>query len=133
MIRVLIVDDSPTTAKILQQLLEGDPEIEVVGLARNGQSAVDMTRQLKPHLITMDVFMPVMDGLAATRQIMAQTPTPILIVSAQTENKDMNVVFEAMQAGALDVMSKPSGFGFEPPEWENEFLTKVKKLAKFSL
>jgi len=131
MIRVLIVDDSPTTSRILQELLECDPDIEVVGLARDGQAAVDLTRQLKPHLITMDVFMPVMDGLAATRQIMEQTPTPILIVSAQAENKDMNVVFEAMQAGALDVMSKPSGFGLESPEWENEFLTKVKKLANF--
>jgi two-component system chemotaxis response regulator CheB len=130
MIRVLIVEDSPTTALILQALLDGDPEIEVVGMAENGKEAVEMTRRLKPDLITMDVAMPVMDGLEATRQIMTHHPTSIIMVTAQADNRELNVVFEAMGAGALDVISKPEGFGLEPPEWESEFLLKVKELGK---
>jgi two-component system chemotaxis response regulator CheB len=130
MIKVLIVEDSPTVATILQALLDNDPDISVVGQAKDGKEAVNMARELHPGLITMDVAMPVMDGLEATRRIMAENPTPIIIVTAQTNSKELNVAFEAMQAGALDVVAKPEGFGLEPPQWETEFLAKVKKLAQ---
>jgi len=129
MIRVLIVDDSNTIRMILKELLNNDPEIEVVGEAVDGQVAIDMTRHLKPDLITMDVAMPVMDGLAATRAIMEENPTPIIVVTAKSNFQEMNVAFEAMEAGALDVLGKPKGFGLEPPTWENEFLQKVKSLV----
>ncbi len=129
MIRVLIVDDSNTIRMILKELLNADPEIEVVGEAVDGRVAVDMTRLLKPDLITMDVAMPVMDGLKATRAIMKENPTPIIVVTAKSNFQEMNVAFEAMEAGALDVVAKPQGFGLEPPTWENEFLQKVKSLV----
>jgi len=129
MIRVLIVDDSNTIRMILKELLSGDPEIEVVGEAVDGQGAIDMTRRLKPDLITMDIAMPVMDGLAATRRIMEENPTPIIVVTAKSNFQEMNVAFEAMEAGALDVVAKPKGFGLEPPNWEIEFLQKVKSLV----
>jgi two-component system, chemotaxis family, protein-glutamate methylesterase/glutaminase len=129
MIRVLIVDDSNTIRMILKELLSADPEIEVVGEAVDGQVAIDMTRRLKPDLITMDVAMPVMDGLAATRAIMKEIPTPIIVVTAKSNFQEMNVAFEAMEAGALDVLAKPKGFGLEPPNWETEFLQKVKSLV----
>jgi two-component system chemotaxis response regulator CheB len=74
MIRVLIVEDSPTSRAWLKQLLGEDPEIQVVGQAVDGQQAVDMAARLQPDLITMDVVMPDMDGLEATRQIMARWP-----------------------------------------------------------
>ncbi len=130
MIRILIVDDSKTIRLILKELLDADPEIEVVGEAVNGLEAIDMTLRLKPDLITMDVAMPVMDGLAATRRIMSENPTPIIVVTANTNFREINVAFEAIQAGALDVLAKPEGFGFEPPNWETEFLLKVKSLVK---
>ncbi len=129
MIRILIVDDSATIRMILKELLNADPEIEVVGEAENGGEAVAMARGLKPDLITMDVTMPVMDGLEATRRIMAENPIPIIVITAKSNFQEMNIAFEAMRAGALDVMAKPKGFGFEPPKWETEFLAKVKMLV----
>ena len=129
MIRVLIVDDSNTIRVILKELLNRDPEIEVAGEAVNGQEALDMTLRLKPDLITMDVAMPVMDGLQATRRIMTELPTPIIVITAKSSYREMNVAFEAMDAGALDVLSKPKGFGLEPPTWETEFIKKIKSLV----
>ena len=129
MIRILIVDDSNTIRLILKELLVADPEIEVVGEAVNGLEAIDMTLRLKPDLITMDVAMPVMDGLEATRRIMQENPTPIIVVTAKSNFEEMNVAFEAMEAGALDVVMKPEGFGPELPSWETEFLKMVKTLV----
>ena len=130
MIRILIVDDSKTIRVILKELLSVDPEIAVVGEAVNGLEAISLTGRLKPDLITMDVAMPVMDGLEATRRIMKEHPTPIVVITAKSSYQEINVAFEAMEAGALDVMAKPEGFGLEPPTWETEFLQKVKRLAK---
>ena len=129
MIRILIVDDSNTIRTILKELAGADPEIEVVGEAINGLEAIEMTRRLKPDLITMDVAMPEMDGLEATRRIMAENPTPIIVITAKSNYQEMNVAFEAIAAGALDVLAKPKGFGFEPPNWEMEFIQKVKNLV----
>ena len=78
----------------------------------------------------MDVAMPVMDGLEATRRIMAEHPTPIIVITAKSSFQEMNVAFEAMAAGALDVLAKPKGFGLEPNTWETEFLQKIKSLVK---
>ena len=130
MIRVLIVDDSATIRIILKELLNNDSEIEVVGEASDGGEAVEMAAKLRPDLITMDVAMPEMDGLEATRRIMREHPTPIIIVTAKTNYKELNVAFEAIQAGALDVLAKPAGFGLEPPSWETEFIDKVKTLSR---
>jgi two-component system chemotaxis response regulator CheB len=130
MIRVLIVEDSPTERGLLVHLLEEDPEIRVVGQAADGQQAVEMAARLQPDLITMDVVMPDMDGLEATRHIMAQRPTPIVIVTARADSPELNVAFEAMKAGALDVVAKPTGFGEEAGgDWGRELVAKVKALA----
>ena len=130
MIRVLIADDSPTARAVMGALLAQDPEIQIVGYAINGGQAVKMVEQFKPDLVTMDVEMPDMDGLEATRQIMASRPTPILIVTAHAESPKLKVAFEAMKAGALEVVSKPNDFGQEPNgDWEHELLTKVKAMV----
>ena len=84
MIRVLVVDDSAFMRKALATMLAGDPEIEVIGTARNGEEALELVRQLDPDVVTMDVDMPVMDGISAVRRIMAETPRPILMVSSLT-------------------------------------------------
>ncbi len=108
MIRVLVVDDSPTARSLLRAILDSDPDIRVVGEATNGEEAIAMAKQLHPDLITMDVNMPVLDGLAATKEIMISAPTPILVVSA-VERDSMELSFDATQAGALMVVRKPVG------------------------
>ena len=109
MIRVLVAEDSDTTRALLVALLSADPEIEVVGEAPNGAQAVELTRELRPDLVTMDVKMPVLDGYAATRKIMTETPTPIVIVSANVKPRDVDSAMHALRAGALAVVRTPSG------------------------
>ena len=104
-IRVLVVDDSVFYQHRLQEVLDADPAIEVVGVAANGQQAIDQTLALKPDVITMDVEMPVMDGISAVRKIMHDCPTPVLMISAATK-QGAHATFEAMDAGALDFLTK---------------------------
>ena len=106
-IRVLVVEDSQVARELLVSLLQNSPGFEVVGTARNGREAVQLARRLKPSVITMDVYMPELDGLAATQQIMAETPCPIVIISACSNNRELNLTFSAIQAGALTVLDKP--------------------------
>ncbi len=111
-IRVLIADDSLVAREMLTQILTSDPMIEVVGQACNGEEAVNLTSQLKPDLITMDIHMPGLDGLAATERIMAYNPTPILVVSSSVYGQGIGRAFDALELGALEVIKKP-----EPRDW----------------
>lgn len=104
-IRVLIVDDSIFYQHRLQEVLDSDPGIEVVGVASNGVQAIEKTQSLKPDVITMDIEMPVMDGISAVRKIMDDCPTPVLMISAATK-RGAHATFEAMDAGALDFLTK---------------------------
>jgi len=106
-IRVVVAEDSPTARQLLVEILESDPEIRVVGQASHGAEAVELASGLRPDLITMDVNMPVMDGLEATKQIMAKAPTPILIVSSSENGREVEFSLNAMRAGALMVVAKP--------------------------
>lgn len=106
-LRILIVDDSTLMRRVLRQLLESDPEIRVVGEAGDGRQALALVAELKPDLVILDVQMPVMDGVETTRQIMAYHPTPILVLTATLSNRDVDITFEMLGAGALDVMEKP--------------------------
>jgi two-component system chemotaxis response regulator CheB len=106
MIRVLVVDDSPLMCKILTNIMNCDPRILVAAVANNGKEAVELVPRLKPDIITMDIDMPVMDGFEATKQIMADHPTPILIVSSTIYKAGMEKVFKAISHGALDVIDK---------------------------
>ncbi len=129
-IRVLVVDDSIVPREMLTQILESDPDIEVVGTARDGREAVGMVEELSPDLVTMDIHMPGMDGLEAIERIMAYHPTPILVVSSSVYGEGMGRAFDALRCGALEVMKKP-----EPREWEDlerigrTIIRKVKVLA----
>lgn len=107
MIRILIVDDSETETVILRKIFESAPDMRVVGHARNGEEAIKLTEILKPDLITMDIQMPVMDGLDATRAIMATHPTPIVVISSKLNDLTLNPTFTALEAGALTVIEKP--------------------------
>jgi two-component system, chemotaxis family, protein-glutamate methylesterase/glutaminase len=107
MIKVLLADDSLLTRTVVREILRNAGDIEVVGEAADGREAVELTALLKPDLVVIDILMPVMDGLAAIEMIMAQTPTPILVLSATVDEREISRAFVAIKKGALDVMEKP--------------------------
>jgi two-component system chemotaxis response regulator CheB len=105
-VRVLVVDDSATSRLLLVSILRADPEIEVIGQAADGLEAVEMVKKLHPDIVTMDVQMPRLDGFAATKRIMVEAPTPILITT-NVDPRALSVSLEAVRAGALAVHAKP--------------------------
>jgi two-component system chemotaxis response regulator CheB len=128
--RVLIAEDSIFIQKVLVKIMEADPELQVVGVAKDGKAAVEMTRILHPDVITMDIRMPVMDGFQATRLIMTENPTPILVVSSSVHAEDLRISFNAIQAGALDIMEKPRGnLAGDYYHLGQEIIRKVKLIA----
>ncbi len=108
-IRVLLVDDSRTARATLAAILAREPTLEVVGQAGDGEAAVRMAAALRPDVITMDLAMPGMGGIEAISQIMATTPCRILAVAAVERGLEAGVSFDAITAGALELIAKPSG------------------------
>lgn len=109
LIRVVIADDTEVGRTLLARVLKADPEIDVVGMARDGQGAVDLAVRENPQIILLDAMMPGLDGVAATRRIMALAPTRVVIVSdQQAGNRPASQIFAATEAGALDVIARPS-------------------------
>lgn len=131
MIRILIADDSELTRVVLRDLLSQDANIDIVGEVSDGRAAVEQTAKLKPDLVIMDVMMPIMGGLDAVAEIMAATPTPILMLSANTDPLDSQGAFAAIKLGALDVMAKPSGVVTEAfSQIANQLIARVKILSR---
>jgi two-component system chemotaxis response regulator CheB len=106
-IKVLVVDDARFMVKAISEILNSDPEIEVVGSAKNGQLALEQIKILRPDVITLDVDMPVMDGVRAVRHIMLECPVPIVMLSSLFSNGAIS--FEALRLGVVDFLPKPSG------------------------
>ena len=106
--RVLIVDDSAIVRTILSNALKSEPDIEVVGLAADPYIARDLIETQKPDIVTLDLEMPRMDGLTFLRQLMAQHPLPVVIVSSVTQTGSAASI-DALAAGAIDVIAKPGG------------------------
>jgi two-component system chemotaxis response regulator CheB len=106
-IRVLVVDDSAVVRDYLGHILSRDPGMEVVGFAGDGKEAIAQNEKLKPDLITMDIHMPVMNGVDATERIMRERPVPIVVVSVDHDPSEMTGAFEAMRAGAVYSLRKP--------------------------
>jgi len=127
-IRLLIADDSALLRSILKEVIGKYKNfINIVGEAKNGEEAIQMNEALKPDLITMDISMPIIDGIKATKNIMETTPTPILILSNEV---DSLTSFQALKFGAVDVMKKPELTEFINPEFSNQFINKLITLSK---
>jgi len=127
--RVLVVEDSLTVRKRLVEALNGDPELEVVGEAEDGKTAIELCQRLRPDVITLDMMLPVMSGLAATEYVMAYWPTPILIVSSSTNRGELFKTYEALAAGAVEVLEKPTGEESDD-QWDRTLTSTVKVVAR---
>jgi two-component system chemotaxis response regulator CheB len=104
-LRVLVVDDSAYNRQTISEILNGHPEMEVVGKAYDGEEGLKLVAQLKPDLVTLDIEMPRMDGFTFLRIVMSKMPTPVIVISSHSRKQE---VFQALELGALDFIAKPS-------------------------
>lgn len=125
-IKVLVVDDSALARELIRAILTTDPGVTVIGEAADGQQAVAKVRELHPDIVTMDIEMPVMDGLQAIERIMAATAVPILVV---TTRADAHTAYAAISKGALDLVVKPD----VNLEDAREFIDKLKLLSRINV
>lgn len=128
-IRTLIVEDSLTVRKYLAEVLSSHSGFEVVAEAEDGKQAIELCQRLRPDVVTLDMMLPVVTGLAATEYIMAFCPTPIVIVSGSTNRGEAFKTYEALAAGAVDVLEKPAGDQFDAG-WNRRFLETVKLVSR---
>ncbi len=127
-VRVLVVDDSAYVRKVVTQMLERSPFIEVVGTARDGEEALELVASLNPDVVTCDLNMPVMDGVTFVRTQMARRPVGIVIISIAAESGEQ--VLAALDAGAIDFVQKPTALATEKlMEIADELAEKVKAAA----
>ncbi|WP_066799523.1 chemotaxis-specific protein-glutamate methyltransferase CheB [Sphingomonas soli] len=131
-IRVLIVEDSLTVRERLVEVLSSDPQIEVVGTAEDGKRAIELCQDLRPDVMTVDMMLPLMTGVAVTEYVMAHFPTPILVVSASTNRGELFRTYDALAAGAVDVLDKPLG-DEEDGKWEARFVAAVKLVSRIKV
>lgn len=132
-IRVLVVDDSAFMRKLISDFLSKDKRIEVIGVAKNGQEAIEKVRELNPDVITLDVEMPVMDGLTTLTHLMKESPKPVVMLSSSTK-KGAEATFIAIERGAVDFVAKPSGsISLDLYKVKEEVITKVISASKANL
>lgn len=131
-VRVLVVDDSAYIRKVVKQMLSRTPFIEVVGIARDGQEALELVEQLHPDVVTTDLIMPTMNGVEFLREQMKRYPVPVIVVSTTDENTEM--ALEALDAGAVDFVQKPTALATEKVlEISDQLIQKVKAATHASL
>ena len=128
MIRVVIADDSAFMRKVISDLLNKTPDFQVVGIARNGKEAVELVAKEKPDLLTLDINMPVMDGLQALQVIMKDCPVPVLMFSSLTK-KDADETIRALELGAVDFLCKAGGSISKIDSIEDDIIEKCRSVA----
>lgn len=128
MIRVMVVEDSPVVREFLIHILTSDPDIQIIASATNGEEALEVVGRKKPDVITMDIHMPKLNGLDATRKIMETYPTPIVIVSGSSTKGEVAITFRAIEAGALALVRRPVGIGHPDHEGTAADLVRMVKL-----
>lgn len=129
-IRVLVVEDSPTVRNHLVEVLGEDPGISVVGQSGDGQEAIELCRTLRPDAMTLDMVLGSGSGLTVTEEVMAWCPTPILIVSSSTNRGDLFRTFDALAAGAVDVLDKVAD---ADPGWEARLRAAVRRVSRIKV
>ncbi len=128
-LRVLLAEDSTIFVNVLVEILQAEAGLEIVAIADNGADAVEYCATHRPDIVLMDIHMPRLDGLSATEQIMAQCPTPILVITSDPHRGGVDLSFRALSAGALDLMAKPDSLPF--PEADRErLLRKIRLLSQ---
>ena len=131
--KVIVVDDSAFMRKLITEFLSSHPELEVVATARNGKDAIGKIKEFRPHVVTMDVEMPEMDGLDALGYIMEHIPTPIIMLSSLT-GTGAETTFQAIEKGAVDFIKKPSGtISLDLHRIKDELIEKVLAASKANL
>ena len=128
-IRVMLVEDSPVALGLYKRLLDSSPEVDIVATAGNGVEAVNMITQIKPQVMITDLHMPQMDGFDLIKNVMATYPIPILVLSNVVQSGDIENRFEAMKAGAIEIMAKPQGGGDNSEDLKNQLVRKIKILS----
>jgi two-component system chemotaxis response regulator CheB len=128
-LRVLVVEDSLTIRKRLIDVLRSAPDFEVVAEAADGSQAIELCTIHRPDVVTMDMMLPGIDGLGATEHIMAHCPTPILVVSSSFNRGELFRTYDALSAGAVDMIEKPTGEE-APGVWEQAFLAALRIVAR---
>ena len=131
-IRVLVVEDSLTVRKRLVEVLSADADLEVVGEAEDGKRGMELCAALRPDVVTLDMMLPLLTGVAVTEYIMAYCPTPILIVSSSINRGELFKTYDALAAGAVDVLEKPAGDASDEA-WERRLLSTVKLIARIKV
>lgn len=132
-ITVLIIEDSPFMRKLITDLLQEDEQIEVIGIARNGAEGLLKIDKLKPDVVSLDIEMPVMDGILTLRKIMENKPIPVVMLSG-TNRSGVDLVIECMKLGAVNFIEKPSGsFSQDLHRIKREMIQKIKEAAKVNM
>jgi len=127
-IKVLVVDDSAFMRKVISDMLSQDDEIEVVGTAKNGKDGIDKAQLLKPHVITLDVEMPIMDGITALEKLLELNPAPKVIMLSSLTNNGGEATMKALDAGAFDFVPKPTSsiIHFNIDDIKEDLVKKIK-------
>lgn len=129
-IKVLVVDDSTLIRKIVTDLLAKDQDFEVVGTAKNGKEAIEFIQKNPVDVLTLDIEMPVMDGLVTLKEIMRVHPIPVVMLSSRTE-EGADMTFKALDLGAVDFISKPSNiFNLSSAEMHNDLKESLRQASK---
>jgi two-component system chemotaxis response regulator CheB len=130
--RVVVVEDSLTVRRHLCEVVSSDPDLELAGEAEDGKRAIELCRELRPDIVSLDMMLPVMSGVSVTEYIMAYSPTPILIVSASTNRAELFKTYDALAAGAVDVLEKPRGDDFDI-DWERKYTAALKLVSRIKV
>jgi two-component system chemotaxis response regulator CheB len=129
-VKVLLVEDSPVALGLYKKLLDSSPDIEVVGTATDGAEALNMIPKVQPQVICTDLQMPKMDGFEFIKQVMANYPLPILVLSNVVQKSDIDNIFTVLKSGAVDIIAKPQGGASpEADEFKKQLIVKLKVLA----